>query len=199
MNLDQWSFDRWLAVVSLAIAVLSVILAFFAITNDRLTGFLIRWRFRGMPAAFQQMAKEYRQADSIPDNDPGPVKLSTSDIRVRRKDVLAQGLGAYAWARNLDRAALARGDDGYVAALMKLIAFEPRAADAELVATAATTRVPPHTDHLILAAITVLAEKRLISDNQRGVIAKAVGHVAERLGDDHKSAIARVRTAVRQA
>jgi hypothetical protein len=77
------------------------------------------------------------------------------------------------WHVVLSRAALAEGDDGYVAALMKLIAFEPRRGDAELVLRAATTKVPTHTDYLTLEAIKVLADKGLIGERQLGAIAKA--------------------------
>jgi hypothetical protein len=190
-----WNFDRWLAVVSL---VLGLGFSYFAVTSERLASFLIRWRLREMPAAFREMTMDYRQAGLIPD-DPGPVTRPPSDTRVRRKDVLAEGLGAYALARGLSRAALARGDDGYVAALMKLITFDPRRSDVALVVLAAATKVPPHTDYLTLDAIRVLAGKGLIGEDQRGAIGETVERVGERLREDHQSAVEKARVALRKA
>lgn len=151
-DVTGWNFDQWLAVVGLAIGVLGFLFGYFAITSERVASFLTRWRLREMPVAFRKMAGEYRQADGIPDS-AGPVTLPPSDNRVRKKDVLAEGLGAYALGRGLSRAALARGDDGYVVALMKVITFEPRRSDVALLVLAAATRVPPHTDYLTLEAI----------------------------------------------
>jgi hypothetical protein len=193
-----WNFDQWLAVVGLALGVLGLLFGYFAITNEGLASFLIQWHFREMPTVFRQMATEYRRADLIPD-DLGPITLPPSETRVRRKDVVAQGLGAYALARNLDRAALAQGDDGYIAALMKLIAFEPRRGDAALIVKAAKTNVPPHTDFLTLAAISVLSQNGLIGEDQRGPISEALDCAGARLRAEHQTAVDKVRAALRQA
>jgi hypothetical protein len=193
------NFDRWVALARFAIGVLGFVFGFFAITSERLATFFIRSRLREMPAAFEEMVSQYRLADMIPDNDPVPVELPPSDKRVRRKDVLAQGLGAYALARDLNRAALARGDDGYVAALMKLITFEPRRSDVALVVLAAATKVPPHTDYLTLEAIRVLAEKGLIGEDRRGAIGESVDQIEKRLRDDHKQTVERIRVTLRRS
>jgi len=187
------NFDQQVALAGFAIGVLGVAFGFLAVTSERLANFLVRSRLREMPAAFQEMASQYRLADLIPDNDRGPLELPSWDKRARRKEVVAQGLGAYAMARGLSRAALARGDDPYVAALMKLIAFEPHRGDAALVVRAATTKVSPHTDYLTLEAIKVLAEKGLIGEEQRGKIGGLADHVAERLGDNHKQTIQKIK------
>ena len=193
------NFDQQVALAGFAIGVLGVAFGFLAVTSERLANFLVRSRIRKTPAAFQEMASQYRLADLIPDNDPGPVELPSWDKRVRRKEVVAQGLGAYAMARGLSRAALARGDDPYVAALMKLIVFEPHRGDAALVVRAATTKVSPHTDCLTLEAIKVLAEKGLIGEKQRGEIGGVADHVAERLGDNHKQTIEKIRARLARA
>jgi hypothetical protein len=197
-NAIGWNFDQWLAVIGLVIGVVGFLFAYFAITSERVASFLIQWHFREMPTAFQQMATEYRRADLIPD-DLGPITLPPSETRVRRKDVLAQGLGAYALARNLDRAALAKGDDGYIAALMKLIVFEPRRGDAALIVKAAKTNVPPHTDFLTLAAISALSRNGLIREDQRGPISEALECAGARLRAEHQTAVDKVRVALREA
>jgi hypothetical protein len=80
-------------------------------------------RRENFPPAFVALAREYRRADAEPDDPPGPVERPRWDSRVRKKDVIAEGLGRFAQKARLDRKALAAvDDDGYIVALMKLIA-----------------------------------------------------------------------------
>ena len=193
------NLDRWLAVAGLAIGVLGLISAFFSIRNERFANFLVRRRVREMPAGFRDMAKKYRLADEIPDIRPDQITISPSEKRVRHKDILAEGLGGFARGARLDRAALARGDDGYVAALMKVVAYEPRRSDVPLVIQTASAKVPPHTDYLTMAAISALVQKTLIGEDHRVAINRAINVIADRLGPNHKQRVEEVRAQVRKA
>jgi len=187
----------WMGVGGLVVGIVGIAFAYFSVTNEAFSNFLIRRRFKKMPSAFRDLAGEYRRADQIPNDSPDQRQLPVWDSRVREKDRLAEGLARFAQGANLDRDALARGDDGYLVALMKLVAIDPVADDTRRVAQAAMTDVPPHTDYATLKAISVLADRRLIPDDLRDSIAKAIDAITARLGTDHDDVAAAIRSKLR--
>jgi hypothetical protein len=194
------SFDARIGIAGLVIGIIGVGFAFFSVTSERFRDFLIRRGISRVPSAFAALAREYRVANDIPDDPPGPVTRPTSDTRVRKKNILAEGLGRFAQGLRLDREILvAADDDGYIVALMKLIANEPRRGDAFLIARASKRRVPTHTDYATMEAIGVLAEKGLIDLQERGQIADALDQLVARLDDTGKTKIASLRTKVNKA
>jgi hypothetical protein len=119
---------------------------------------------------------------------------------VRRKNVLAEGLGRFAQGAGFDRNALVLADDdGYIVALMKLLAFEPHIGDAKHIAQAVKRRVPPHADHQTLRAIGTLAGKGLFRTNECGLLTDAVDIIVERLGKQGSAEVNRVKGKIRSA
>lgn len=194
------TLDTWLGILGLSVGVIGVAVAYFSITNEKFRGLLVQRDIENFPPAFVALAREYRRADAEPDSPPGPVERPRWDSRVRKKDVIAEGLGRFAQGTRLDRKALvAVDDDGYIVALMKLIAAEPRSGDGRLIAQATKRRVPPHTDYRTLEAIGILADNRLISLLERSSLDDALVRISERLGADGDAEIKRVRAKVRNA
>src|SRR4051812_22142996 len=151
-----------------------------------------------MPSDFINLAHEYKQADQIPNNAVEPVERPRWDTRVRRKDVLAEGLYRFAQGAYLDRNILASSqEDGYVVALAKLVANQPERGDVSLLVKAVECRVPAHVDYIMLEAIDALARKRLIGLQERNEVDQIVERVAERLGSEGAFRIALTKKRLR--
>ena len=111
---------------------------------------------------------------------------------------LQKGSGDSRSGARIERKVLAElQNDGYVVALAKLIAVEPRQGDVSLIAKAVKFPVPPHADHVTLAAINVLATNRLINDLERNQALEAINVIANRLGEEGKGTVKQTKDAVR--
>jgi hypothetical protein len=182
------------------VGIIGVAVAYFSVTNEKFRNFLVQRSIDKVPSAFVALAREYRLADSLPDDPPGPIERQPWESRVSKKNVLAEGLGRFAQGARFDRKILvAANDDGYIVALTKLIAAEPRSGDASFLAQAAKRRVPPHADYQTLAAIGVLADKGIISVQERASLDDALDRMSNRLGADHNDEIRRVRAKLRSS
>jgi hypothetical protein len=189
--------DRWLEVAGLLVAVLGVLFGYFSLTNETFRGWFFKRSIRNIPPAFAKLAGDYRDAHKIPDNSTEPKARVPWEDRTRKKDVLAEGLGRFAQGARIDRKVLAElQNDGYVVALAKLIAVEPRQGDVSLIAKAVKFPVPPHADIATLAAINVLATNRLINDLERNQTLEAVNVIANRLGEEGKGIVKQARDAI---
>jgi hypothetical protein len=134
----------WLGYGGLVVGVLSLLVAFFAVTNRSVHELLVYWRIRRLPKTFTDIARDYRLADEIPDDPQGSSSKPPSYTRVQRKDILAEGLFRFAQGAAIGRRVLAGSQDhGYVVTLMKLIQAEPRRGDVSLIAKAVKCNVPP--------------------------------------------------------
>ncbi len=192
------TLDRWLSVLGLAFGIIGITFGYFSVTNESFRRFLIKRGIGNLPMSFSNLAQEYKEADRIPDDSAELVKRPIWDSRVRRKDVLAEGLFRFAEGGHLDRKILASSqDDGYVVALAKLVTHQPKQGDVSLLAQAVKCRVPAHTDYRMLEAIDALATQNLIGLQERNEVDQIVEQVAKRLGDEGTSRVAWTRENLR--
>lgn len=146
---------------------------------------------------FKDLAKAYQFANVIPDN-PSSAAGGPSSIRVKMKDILADGLLRIAQEARLDRKTLLNvGDDGSIVALMQLIASKPRPGDALLIAEAVKTNVPAHADYRAMDAIKAVVDWGASNEERRQLL-MALDQIKVRLGPDHESAVRHVRAKIQK-
>jgi hypothetical protein len=72
----------WVGIGGFVVALISLITAYFSITNEAVRRFFIKRGMGNLSPVFAALADEYQEADRIPDDPAGPVERPKWDSRI---------------------------------------------------------------------------------------------------------------------
>lgn len=175
--LGIWSLVA--GVVGVVFGVLGFVVAYLSITSDGVRRKLLRWKAKGFPKTFQELSKEYRRAE----------RIAKEDDRVRRKDDIALAMAYFSLGAGLSREAMASlPDEGYLAALAKLVQISPERKDGPLIVKSASVDSPPHARYQVMSAIRTLSEMQCLPEDLQP-IRDMLRRFRDDMGPDHHKQI----------
>jgi len=169
--------------------IVGVLFAYLSVTAESVRTRLLRWKAKGFPETFKKLAEAYRRAERIEDEAS----------RVRRKDDIALAMAYFSMGSGLSREAIASiRDEGYLAALAKLVQTAPERKDARLLVKAATVDAPPHARYQVMFAVEKLSAAGCLSTDDFQSLRDMLRHFRKDMGPKHHGRMDATMVVLRQ-